>query len=212
MWTNQSTKEQAWHWFRYRSPRSLGETQMGAQNGNKYSWFPASALWPLWSASLLPRHTGVGIYTGQGLRKQPNKSYPMFIARAPLFTLGLCLGGFICILPSSTATDLSTQENYPDGSYCTRCFLDSSTTDCSLAHFAYNIFCPVTGYDCDGVYYPLDTSWQNIDSTGAIRDCVSSNKCVYYSYDYQNWGDWVSMQYCCFKPGSPVCISNFLVH
>lgn len=177
---------------------------------------------PPWSAHLSPCHTeSLEIKSGnfcvlkfaevkelirdQRLCKQPNQIYLMFIARGPLFTLGLCLGGFILIPPSSTAT---FKYNYSDGSICDRCVVDSSS-DCFPG--GIDTACVMPAKDCTGSYYPPDFSIPTLGSKSR-RKSWSYNKCLFDAYNYDNNFELTSSEICCFTPGSPVCISNFLVH
>lgn len=133
----------------------------------------------------------------------------MSILRAPLPTLRFCLGVFIFIVPSASAT---YKYAYPDGSSnCFGCNLlnDTSYEACSKDWDEFtssSASCYAT--DCLGQYYP--PGFTNYANT--FRECTSASKCIYDSNDYDAKGDYVAWEACCFKIGSPVCIFSLLVH
>ena len=134
----------------------------------------------------------------------------MFITRASsLLNPGLCLGGFLVTLPHFTAS-IQTNYNYtyPDGSICYVCqFESTSEYDQGICWEFFlrletkgsDIYCTAAGGACDGDYIPADVGDRDIDHW---------NKCLYRSFDRDKFRE----ENCCFKPGSTVCISNFLVH
>ena len=145
---------------------------------------------------------------------------------APLLTLSLCLGGILFTLPRSTAKE---SFSFPDGSTCYTCEagIDFEVDSDALHQCVYrqlvdsgsNLYCTAPGGACEGTYYP--PGFENSDADP--RYILSYNQCTYASVEYHpdagsstiDWhGDLYNrtVQDCCFKPGSPVCISNFLVH
>ena len=144
----------------------------------------------------------------------------MSIARTPLLTLSLCLGGILCILPRSAASiELFT---FPDGSTCHICdslgSIFSGLYDCVLGDLESmaSLYCHAPDGGCVGKYYPDGYSYD----ASTPRVITSINKCIYESYDYTyctldpSSPDYLTtykVEDCCFKPGSQVCISNFRV-
>ena len=141
----------------------------------------------------------------------------MFITRAPPPTLGLCLGGILCIFPPFIATYMSSY-SFPDGSICYVCnpsnwseFYDCGVLD-ELESPGSALYCTAPNGDCDGTYYPPGDLY-----ISSPRLTVSVNKCIYYSNnnDLDPSSDTdlssVKTEDCCFKPGSQVCIFSCLV-
>ena len=130
---------------------------------------------------------------------------------ASLLNLGLCLGGFLVILSRSTAY---VQKNYtfPDGSTCYVCdhfniFLDD-VNQCfypPLVDPKSTIYCTAPGDACVGTYYPSGYE----KGKGEFGQVISHDLCLYQGVNYTFNA---TLDNCCFKPGSVVSISNFLVH
>ena len=110
----------------------------------------------------------------------------------------------------SDYTDVEKNYTYPDGSICYVCQYDSDAAYTFVAcGFMFDImlpessiYCTAPGGACDGQYTP--TGYK--DNGGRI--IASESKCAHISYDEVN----LRREGCCFKPGSTVCISNFLVY
>ena len=145
---------------------------------------------------------------------------PMSITRAPFLTLGLCLGGILCILPRSIATGKSSY-SFPDGSTCYVCDAGGSDWSGLYECFLYDYESPGSTFycssssACDGEYYPPG---YEASASALSRTITSVDKCLYTAYDYTldlsspDYFSQFKVENCCFKPGSQVCISNFRVH
>ena len=145
-------------------------------------------------------------------------NHPMSMMRAPLLNLVIGLGGFLIILPLSTANDMF-KYIFPDESTCYFCPVHKTITleidsQCSrklMIDPQSTLYCTAPDGACNGTYYP---SWfKNGFTSDEYRIKYSVDQCLYEAIDYTGGGisDGTD-QVCCFKPGSIVSISNLLVY
>lgn len=119
------------------------------------------------------------------------------------------------MLPSSSAEN-QTSYTFSDGGICYLCTVKQDSLDyfskngCKVGDFtrpSSDFYCSAPGGACDGYYFPPGFS-SGINNT---REITGYDKCLYSAYDFVGYINY-AVEICCFKPGSPVCLSNFLVH
>ena len=129
----------------------------------------------------------------------------MSVPRPPLSIVGMLLVGLISLLASTTIGEHSKLD-YPDGSFCIICTGDDNSRDSCINYWDFGQCSSAP--ECFGEYSP---SWYPPEHKPGdpMRICLSVNKCWYWANVVDDNAVTLSIEQCCFKPGSTVCLLLF---